>query len=54
MPALWATQLIAELDAADQRTNALTAGLTEEQLNWQSSAGGVEHRTVSGASLPGQ
>jgi len=31
----WSTQLMAELENIDQRTKALTAGLTLEQLNWQ-------------------
>jgi hypothetical protein len=35
----WSAQLIAELDAIDQNTKQLTAGLTEEQLNWQPASG---------------
>lgn len=36
-PALtrWAAGLMAELDAADHRSQAVVSGLTQEQLNWQ-------------------
>lgn len=35
----WSGRLIAELDAADERANKLTIGLTTEQLNWQPEPG---------------
>lgn len=35
----WSSQLLAELDANDQGAKDLTAGLTEDQLNWQPAVG---------------
>lgn len=35
----WSVRLIAELDAADQRAQALLAGITPEQLNCQPQPG---------------
>jgi DinB superfamily len=35
----WATRLLSEIDAADQRATALAKPLTPEQLNWKPSPG---------------
>ena len=35
----WSVRLAFELSANDQTANALLAGLTDEQLNWQSAPG---------------
>ena len=35
----WSVQLMAELDAADQRAKALASGLTPDQLNWHPQPG---------------
>lgn len=35
----WSTRLISEIDTLDQKVDALTAGLTVEQLNWQAAPG---------------
>src|SRR5689334_5312789 len=37
--ARWMELLMVDLDAADERARKLTAGLSAEQLNWQSAAG---------------
>jgi len=35
----WSTRLLSEIDTVDQKVDALTAGLTAEQLNWQAAPG---------------